>query len=59
MLWAELELVFWWVKKKYKIVSFMGYYTQMTQAVSRMNRKPARNLKILKTRLLKAEGQNA
>ena len=35
----------------------MGHYTRVTQAVSRMNRKPGRKMEMLKQRLLKAERQ--
>jgi len=33
----------------------MGHYTRVTQAVSRMNRKPGRKLEQLRQRLLETE----
>jgi REP element-mobilizing transposase RayT len=42
-----------WVSQRLQ----MGHYTRVTQAISRMNRKPGRKLKPLRDRLLKLEGK--
>jgi len=56
----------WWLRRQ-TTVSLrwvgerlgMGHYTRVTQAVSRMNRKPARKLRQFRESLLKLEAQNA
>ena len=54
----------WWLRRKTNAplawVSErlqMGHYTRVTQAVSRMNRKPGRKLKALQERLLRYNGK--
>jgi REP element-mobilizing transposase RayT len=62
----EKTALAWWLRERTTVslrwVSQeldMGHYTRVTQAVSRMQRKPARKLENLKRRLLQMEKQDA
>ncbi len=62
----EKTLLAWWLRERTTVplrwVSQeldMGHYTRVTQAVSRMRRKPAKKLENLKQQLLKHEKQPA
>src|SRR5580658_3582231 len=58
----EKTVLAWWLRER-KTVSLrwvgqtlaMGHYTRVTQAVSRMKRRPGRKLEAMKQRLLKTE----
>jgi putative transposase len=59
----EKTVLAWWMRKRTAVslrwvgqMLAMGHYTRVTQAVSRMSRKPGRKLEKLKQRLLKTEG---
>jgi len=58
----EKTVLAWWLRRRTTVplrwlgaTLAMGHYTRVTQAVSRLNRKPGRKLERLKQRLLKAE----
>ena len=59
----EKTALAWWLRERTTVslrwvgeALAMGHYTRVTQAVSRMKRKPGKNLEKLKHRLLKAKG---
>ncbi len=61
----EKTVLAWWLRERTTVTLrwvgqtlSMGHYTRVTQAVSRMQRKPAQPLKKLQERLLKIEGTN-
>jgi hypothetical protein len=58
----EKVVLAWWLRRQTTVsLSWvakrlhMGHYTSVTQAVSRMNRQPGRQLKPLRERLAKLE----
>jgi hypothetical protein len=59
---AEKTVLAWWLRQRTTVslrrvgeALEMGHYTRVTQAVSRMNRRPTRKMAAIKQRLLKAE----
>jgi hypothetical protein len=59
----EKTVLAWWLRERTTVslrwigeMLAMGHYTRVTQAVSRMSRKPGRKLQTLQQRLLKTEG---
>ena len=62
----EKTVLAWWLRRRTAVslrwvgqTLAMGHYTRVTQAVSRMNRKPGRKLEQLKRRLLNWEEKTA
>ena len=58
----EKEVLAWWLRERTTVTLRwvseelgMGHYTRVTQAVSRVRRKPGRKLETLKRRLLQTE----
>jgi hypothetical protein len=58
----EKTVLAWWLRERTTVslrwvgqTLAMGHYTRVTQAVSRMNRKPGRKLDAMKQRLIKIE----
>src|ERR1700691_908680 len=58
----EKTALAWWVRERTTVslrwvgqTLAMGHYTRVTQAVSRMKRRPGRKLEAMKQRLLKTE----